>query len=85
MPRHLCMPPAVGCNELHVLISTRLHTGAQCYSLRDNYRSTPQVLSAALAVLPSPQPLQPLRSSGVPVQVHNKTIQKIFIPRIVQN
>lgn len=43
--------------------------GARGYSLRDNYRSTPQVLAAALAVLPTPAPLQPLRGAGVPVQV----------------
>jgi hypothetical protein len=48
--------------------------GAQCCSLRDNYRSTPQVLAAALAVLPTPAPLQPLRDAGVPVQVRHLLI-----------
>lgn len=55
--------------QLQLTIDACFVAGAQCYSLRDNYRSTPQVLAAALAVLPTPEPLQPLRDAGVPVQV----------------
>ncbi len=42
---------------------------APTLELRDNYRSSPQVVDAAMAVLPLPAPLQSLKPGGPNVQV----------------
>ena len=50
---------------------------APTLDLRDNYRSTPQIVDAAMAVLPLRVPLQPLQPKGPPVQVNRFVSQPI--------
>jgi DNA helicase-2/ATP-dependent DNA helicase PcrA len=57
-----------GADATHLLDFTRHHPGAEVIELRDSYRSTPQVLAAAAAVLAggraAPRPLVAHRSDG---------------------